>query len=127
MKKIFVLISLVSMVLIASLVGLRNSGNSGEKSSYHGKATLVIRTLGNTTEEKLDINGLNALEILQQNHNIEVTESWPNKFIKCIDDVCAKSEFWWQFFVNGKLTLNSLDKYYPKGGDIISLKYGGEE
>ena len=115
------------MVLIASLVGLRNSGNSGEKSSYQGKATLVIRTLGNTTEEKLDINGLNALEILQQNHNIEVTESWPNKFIKCVDDVCAKSEFWWQFFVNEKVVLKSLDNYYPKEGDVILLKYGEEE
>ncbi len=127
MKKIFVLISLISMVLIASLVGLRNSGNSGEKSSYQGKATLVIRTLGNTTEEKLDINGLNALEILKKNHNIEVTESWPNKFVKCVDDVCAKGEFWWQFSVNGKLALESLGNYYPKDRDIILLKYGEEE
>ena len=88
---------------------------------------MVIRTLGNTTEEKLDINGLNALEMLKKNHDIKVTESWPNKFIKCIDDVCAKSEFWWQFSVNGKLTLKSLDNYYPKGGDVILLKYGEEE
>lgn len=108
-------------MLLASLAGLRSLE---EKKSYQGKAILIIRTIGNTTQEKSDINGLSALEMLQKNHNIKVTESWPNKFIKCVDDVCAKGGFWWQFFVNGKLVLKSLDKYYPKDGDIISLEYG---
>ena len=124
MKKIFVLISLISMVLILSLIGLRSLE---EKKSYQGKATLTIITIGSTTEEEVDINGLTALEILQKSHDIEFIKNSPSKMIRCIDGVCAKGGFWWQFQVNGKLVLMSVDKYYPKESEIILLEYGDEE
>ena len=124
MKKIFVLIFLISMVLVVSLIGLRNLE---EEKNYQGEATLIIRTIGDTTEETLNINGLTALEILEKNHNIEIFQTGPNKFVKCVDDVCAKGGYWWQFFVNEELILKSLDSYYPKDGDRLLLEYGEEE
>ncbi len=123
MKKIFVLILLISMVLLISLIGLRDLE---EDSSNQGKAVLVILTIGSTIREEIDFDRLNVLEILQKNHDIEIIQNGPNIFIKCIDDVCAKGGFWWKFSVNGKLVLSSVDKYYPKDKDILLLEYSGK-
>ena len=68
MKKTFVLIFLISMVLLVSLIGLRNLE---EKKNYQGKATLVIITLGETIQEEVDIGGLSVLDILNKNHDIK--------------------------------------------------------
>ncbi len=124
MKKTFVLIFLISMVLLASLIGLRNLE---EKKNYQGKATLVIITLGDTIQEEVDIGGLSVLDILNKNHDIKTLQTPTSKRLTCIDGVCAKNEFWWQFFVNEELVLSSIDKYYPKEGEIILLEYGEEE
>jgi len=124
MKKTFVLIFLISMVLLASLIGLRNLE---EKKNYLGKATLVIITLGETIQEEVDIGGLSVLDILNKNHDIKILQTPTSKRLTCIDGVCAKNEFWWQFFVNEELVLSSIDKYYPKEGEIILLEYGEEE
>ncbi len=124
MKKTFVLIFLISMVLLASLIGLRNLE---EKKNYLGKATLVIITLGETIQEEVDIGGLSVLDILNKNHDIKTLQTPTSKRLTCIDGVCAKNEFWWQFFVNEELVLSSIDKYYPKEGEIILLEYGEEE
>ena len=123
MKKTFVLIFLISMVLLASLIGLRNLE---EKKNYLGKATLVIITLGETIQEEVDIGGLSVLDILNKNHDIKILQTPTSKRLTCIDGVCAKNEFWWQFFVNEELVLSSIDKYYPKEGEIILLEYGDE-
>ena len=60
MKKTFVLIFLISMVLLVSLIGLRNLE---EKKNYQGKATLVKITLGETIQEEVDIGGLSVLQM----------------------------------------------------------------
>lgn len=96
------------------------------KSSYQGKASLIILTLGKTTQEEADIQGLNVLEILNKKHNVEILNTATSKRLNCIDDVCANNRFWWKFFVNEKPILSSVDKYYPKDGDIILLEYGEE-
>ena len=97
-----------------------------KKSSYQGKTTLTIVTIGNTTNEVLDINGLTVLELLKKTHDIEIIQTGPGKMVKCIDGVCAKGVFWWQFHVNGELAPSSVDRYYPKESEIILLKYGDE-
>jgi|TARA_Y100000310_G_C20644838_1_gene795983 hypothetical protein len=112
------------MVLLVSLIGLRNLE---EKKNYQGKATLVIITLGETIQEEVDIGGLSVLDILNKNHDIKTLQTPTSKRLTCIDGVCAKGGFWWQFFVNEELVLSSVDKYYPKEGEIILLEYGEEE
>lgn len=119
MKKLFVSIFLVSIILILSLIGLRNLE---ENQDSRGKATLIIRTIGSTTQEQIKLDGSSVLSILKQKHDIKLSG---NK-LSCIDDICAKKGFWWRFFVNEKLILNSVDKYYPKNEDIILLDYGVE-
>ncbi|MCK5282497.1 MAG: DUF4430 domain-containing protein [Nanoarchaeota archaeon] len=121
MKKIFVLISLISIILILSLIGLRNSE---EKPAYEGKTTLIIKTIGETSREIIDIKGRTALEILKQNHSVKTIQGLTAGMIKCIDDICSKNSYWWKFSVNGDLSIKSADKYYPKDEDIIFLEYG---
>ena len=96
-----------------------------EKGSYQGKATLVIKTLGNTTKEEVDIGGSSALDILSRSHDVEVLKTWASRRLDCIDGVCAENGFWWRFYVNDEIILSSVDKYYPKEGDTITLEYGG--
>jgi hypothetical protein len=107
--------------LAISLIGLRDLE---EKRSYQGEITLMILTLGDTIQEEADIDGLNVLDILNRNHNVKTLQTLTSKRLTCIDAVCAKNEFWWKFFVNGKRILMSIDKYYPQDGDIILLEYG---
>jgi len=84
---------------------------------------LIIKTIGNTTQQELNINGQSVLELLKLNHNIKMF----NQMLKCIDEVCIKNNFWWQFKVNDQLILKSVDRYYPQDGDIIKFEYGEEE
>ncbi|MDP6600466.1 MAG: DUF4430 domain-containing protein, partial [Candidatus Woesearchaeota archaeon] len=77
--------------------------------------------------EEVDIGGLSVLDILNKNHDIKTLQTPTSKRLTCIDGVCAKGGFWWQFLINGELVLSSVDKYYPKEGEIILLEYGEEE
>ena len=121
MKKIFVLMLLISLVLLAVLTGLR----SLEKQSLsRGKITITISTIGSTSSEEHKIDGLTALDIISKNHAIETIKTGSNEMVKCIDNVCAKNSYWWKFFANEKLSLISIDKYYPKDKDVILLEYG---
>tara|TARA_Y100000294_G_scaffold177884_1_gene205419 strand:- start:1365 stop:1667 length:303 start_codon:yes stop_codon:yes gene_type:complete len=98
-----------------------------EKNSYQGKATSIIMTLGETIQEETDVGGVSVLGLLNKNHDIKVLQTPTSKRLTCIDDVCAKNQFWWKFLVNDELVLSSVDKYYPKDGDVILLEYGEEE
>jgi len=116
MKKMFVLISLISIILIASLIGSRNLGKN---QISEGKAVIVISVLGQAKEEVIDINQETVIEILKRKHEVE----GKNK-LECLDSVCNQNEFWCHLYVNDKVILSSVDKYVPKKGDIIKLEYG---
>ena len=116
MKKMFVLISLISIILIASLIGLKDSENN---QLSKGKAVLVINVLGNSKEEIIDLNQETVIEILRKNHDIKGKTR-----LECIDAICNQNEFWWHFYVNDKVILSAVDKYMPKKGDTIKLEYG---
>ena len=88
---------------------------------------MVIITLGETIREEVDVEGLSVLDILNKNHDIKTLQAPTSTRLTCIDNVCAKGGFWWQFKVNGKHVLMSVDKYYPKESEIILLEYGEEE
>lgn len=81
----------------------------------------MIKSIGNTTTEKFNVMDANALQILMQKHNVELTK---NNFIKCIDSVCVKNEYSWTFYVNNKFVLSSADKYYPKDNDVLEFRFG---
>ena len=120
MKKIFVLIFLISIILTLSLIGFQNLENQ----KIEGKATLIILTIGNTTSEEVIVGNESVLQLLLKNHGVATQRTGSTLRLNCIDEVCAKNGFWWKFFVNNKIILNSVDRYYPKKGDIIKLEYG---
>ena len=85
--------------------------------------TLIVRSIGNTTSEKFNVVSATALDLLKYRHDVELSR---NGFVKCIDEVCVKNDFTWTFYVDDEIVLSSVDKYYPKDGEIIELKFGDE-
>jgi hypothetical protein len=122
MKKIFVLIFLLSIISTLSLVGLKSFGSKNDIAV--GKAVIIISTLGGAIKEEVPTDGKTVLEIISRNHSIKIFPSIMSKSIQCIDNVCAKNDFWWKFLVNGNKVLDQVDKYKPKKGDIITIEYG---
>jgi len=115
MKKIFVLSFLISIILVLSLLGLRElPENSIEK----GQAQLTIKTIGETTTESIDA-GTPLIESLEKTHSIKLGPA-----LKCIDTVCNNGNYWWHFYVNEKRTLETVKSYIPKKGDKIKLEMG---
>ena len=87
----------------------------------------MIITLGDTVQERVDVGDVSVLDILDKNHDIKTLRTPTSERLTCIDGVCAKGDYWWQFFVNEELVLKSVDTYYPKDGDELLLEYGEEE
>lgn len=102
---------MLSIILVASLAGLKEKERSNE-----GQYTLIIKTLGETTKENITIDGSNVL------NNIDGRIRAGR--LECIENICSKNGFWWNFYVNDKLVLYAVDNYYPRDGDIIELEYG---
>ena len=110
MKKSFVLILLLSLIV------------SCQKSSLvEGKAQLTIKTIGNTTIEEFDSVGYTALEMLQKNHDVKFAYG---SLIKCIDNVCAESGYWWPLYVNGKKASLGVQSYIVKNNDKVEFVLG---
>ncbi len=117
MKKIIVLILLISIVVSLSLIGLREKGIKSET----GLVELTIRSLGNTTSEYYDGSGTSPLELLKQRHDVKT--SLNNQFVKCIDNVCVENEYGWSLFVNDKYINYGVNAYKIKRGDKIMFEF----
>ena len=83
-----------------------------------GNAELIIKTIGETIIEEFDVVGISALEMLQKNHEVKLTYG---KSIKCIDNVCAESGYWWPLDVNGKKSSLGAQSYIVKNSDKIEF------
>ena len=90
-----------------------------QKSTQHdGNAELIVITIGETITEEFDVVGITALEMLRKNHGIKTSFGFA---IKCIDDVCAESGYWWSMYVNGKKSSIGPQSYIVKDNDKINL------
>lgn len=85
-----------------------------------GTATLTIKSIGNTTAERLRFNSVTALSLLEHKHSAETTYG---KYITCIDGVCANREYVWVFNVNGEKMNMAANNYNVKDGDNISFVF----
>lgn len=101
------------LILTVLLIGCQKNTALSE-----GKAELVIKTIGNTTTEKFDRVGMTALEMLKSGHNVKF--SYGN-LIKCIDNVCAESGYWWPLYVNGKKASLGAESYIVKNNDKVEF------
>jgi hypothetical protein len=113
---------LLGIISVLSLIGLKNLENKNNIAA--GKAVIIISTLGGATKEEVPIDGKTVLELISRNHSIKIFQTTMSKSIECIDNVCAKNDFWWKFLVNGNKVLDQMDTYKPKNGDIITIEYG---
>ena len=100
------------------MLSLLVSCQKSNLSLSEGKAELVIKTIGNTTIEEFDKVGYTALEMLQINHDVKLTYG---NVIKCIDNVCAQSGYWWPLYVNGKKASVGAQSYIVKNNDKVEL------
>jgi hypothetical protein len=87
-----------------------------------GNYTLVVKTLGSTTREEFRV-GTSVLDNLNKTHKVRMAVSIV-KTIECIDEICIKNDFWWEFKVNNKTVLATPASYYPKDKDKVELLYG---
>ena len=84
--------------------------------------TLAIVSIGNTTEEHYTMKSkANALQLLNMKHN--TTLNLGGNAIKCIDNVCADSGYWWPMFVNKKISTLGINDYQIKSGDRIEFRF----
>ena len=100
------------------MLSLLVSCQKSNLSLNEGKAELVIKTIGSTEVEKFDKIGYTALEMLQTNHDVKLTYG---NAIKCIDDICAQSGYWWPLDVNGKKASLGVQSYIVKNNDKIEF------
>ena len=103
---------------IASLIGFYIEK---KQLSNEGKAALIIRTLGETTREEFNFTSGTAWGLLNHNHNIRAILN--DKFIECIDSICADGKYLWMFYVNNRTVNYGIKNYRLKDGDIIEFKF----
>jgi len=101
------------LILIVLLAGCQKSINLTE-----GKAELIVKTIGNTTTETFDTIGMTALEMLKARHSVEFAFG---SLVKCIDDVCAQSGYWWPIYVNEKKISLGAEYYIVKDNDKVEF------
>ncbi len=84
---------------------------------------LKIISIGNTIEEHYDIKSTNitALQLLKNKHN--VTLNLGDNAVKCIDNVCAESGYWWPMYVNEKISTLGVNNYHVKRSDSIEFRF----
>jgi len=46
-----------------------------------------------------------------------------NRFIECIDNVCADGDYMWLFYVNNKTVNYGAKDYKLHGGDVIMFEF----
>lgn len=85
--------------------------------------TLAIVSIGNTTEEHYTMKSkeATALQLLDMKHNTILNLG--GNAVKCIDNVCAESGYWWPMFVNGKISTLGIHDYQIKSGDRIEFRF----
>ena len=96
-------------------------GCSSEEFDTKGNATLVIKTLGNTTTEKYQIKDATAHDLLKYKHDIKLTYG---NYLECIDNVCANKEYIWTFYVNDAESPLGVKQYEVKRDDRIEFRFG---
>ncbi len=117
MKKSFVLILLIGIVVSLSLIGLKQQ----QVKSETGLITLRIKSIGNTTVEYYNGSGSSPLKLLEIRHNVKTGLN--KQFVKCIDGVCAENEYGWSLFVNDKYINYAVNTYKIKRGDKIMFEF----
>lgn len=115
MKEKFIVIFLIGFVAILSLIGYSIQKN---EQAREGEVTLIITSIGRTTQEKFNLTGISALELLEKGHNIT-----GGFFAICIDDICAEGKYKWSFYVNEKLSIEGPTTYKLNGGDKIEFRF----
>lgn len=68
--------------------------------------------------EDFDTIGYAALEMLQKSHDVKMAFGFA---IRCIDDVCAESGYWWPMYINGKKASIGPQSYIVKDNDKVEF------
>lgn len=108
------------ILLLSLLIGCQKSI---QNEIVNGKAELAIKTIGNTTIEKFGTVGYTAFDMVQKNHKVKMSFGTA---VKCIDDVCAKSGYWWPMYVNGEVSSIGPQSYTVRDNDKIEFALSKE-
>ena len=117
MRGVLTLSILAALIALLALTGYV----VGSKEVSEGEVTLIVSTLGKTSNEKFDVKGpVSALRLLEAKHDVKTV----SRYIRCVDEVCTEKEYQWFFYINGKRAAQSPDDYMVKRGEIIEFRFG---
>lgn len=135
-KKIYLLIGIGFLGLISAYFFIYLGHYEKERQKILENNTLsvdIVVDYGNgtvdTTEKTLsNINRTEpytALEALNSVFDIDVVEYNWGTSISCINNKCEDESagYYWFFWHNGSFSSVSIEKYYLKDNDIITMKY----
>lgn len=86
---------------------------------------LHVKTIGSEGVTEHDVAGISALDLLKQNHDVELRGTERLSEIICIDEVCASGGYFWGFYVNEKPGTDP-SRYIVKRGDTLEFILTGE-
>ena len=92
----------------------------GKQGSKEGEFTLKITFIGNESSETFNNSAITLRDALVAHHNIGTTV---NDYVKCIDGVCAGSDYHWQFYANDVKANYGVDSYPVSEDDIIEFRF----
>jgi hypothetical protein len=68
------------------------------------------------------VEGRTALDLLKENHNVELQSYSFGDMVVGIEGVKADSSNFWAFYVNGNMAQVGASQYVTKDGDVIEWK-----
>ncbi len=93
---------------------------------YKGECTLIVDDGRNVYEQQVQLKNSSAFDVLKSMFEVEYDAGEYGVFIKGIKTenwTRQTTDYFWMYFVNGKLADVAADKYAVKPGDTIKFAY----
>ena len=97
---------------------------------YGETCTLIVKDGLSEYKYEVEIRNSTAFDVLKSKFDVAYSESDYGVFItgiKTYDWVNGTSDYYWMYFVNGKLAQVAADKYFVQKGDNITFEYMSSE
>ena len=127
-----VLATVVFVVLIATSFGLLAAIQQNHENEINSLKSQISELKITSTKDNVRANGVSykgqenktALEILKEKHEV-LTKDFGEmgKMVISIDGVEAKDDFFWGFYVDGKMANEGADKFVTNNDQNIQWKF----
>ncbi len=124
LKEMRILLFLVVFIAVLTFIGYVLSGVV-DKSPVEEDTFLIIRSVGGTTIELIE-SGRTPLDVLLDLHAIQMEELQYMVLVNCIDNICGGDDFYWAYYIDGKIGSVGVGEYIIQPGDDIEFRLVGK-